>query len=120
MSILLDLKKVVQNLRVAVFGLSSRVFELERSAIVSMCSVAVSDYDATTGLFKALTYTRANGTIALTSTLSVFNPSTNVFTQRTEVYYDATGSIIMRTVVYSLVYNADGVLTNENVTSIIN
>ena len=106
MSILTDLKNVVVNLRQRVNNLSNRVFEVERSSIVSLCSASLSNYNEASDRYLTVTYTRSTGTVAMTSTLSNLNGSTGLYMQRTELYYNSTGTDVIRTVVYSITYNS--------------
>lgn len=105
MSILTDLKNTIVLIKNRLNNLSSRMIEVERSTIVSFCTASLIDYDATSDLFLGVTYTRSDATVAMRSILGSLDGTTGLYMQRTEVYYDATGVNIIRTVVYSITYN---------------
>ncbi len=118
MSILTDLQQAIVVIKNRINGLSSRVFQVEKTSAIAGCSVAASDYSTTTDRFLTVTYTRPNGTISMRSVLSNLNSGTGLYMQRTETYYDSTGNVITSTIVYSLTYNSQKRPTNETVVSV--
>lgn len=118
MSILTDLKDTILQVKQRLNNVSNRVFEVERSAIVAQCSVALSDYNAASDLYLTVTYSRANGTVALRSVLSNLNSTTGLYMQVTESYYNSAGTTIIRTVVSSLTYDGLGKPTAVTITSV--
>lgn len=64
------------------------------------------------GIYTTVTYKRkADNTIYCISTLS--GGTTPLYTTRTEQYYDAAGSSVIETLVYSLSYDDDGNIVGE-------
>lgn len=64
------------------------------------------------GIFTTLEYRRkGDGTLAAKSVLS--GGTSPLYTTRTETYYAANGTTLMRTVTFTLSYDADGVLISE-------
>jgi len=74
--------------------------------------VDVASKDATTGVYKIVDYKRrTDDTLYLKCTLS--NPDVNGYFQTdTWQYYDATGLVVVKTVTWTLVYDADGIVTS--------
>lgn len=120
MSILTDLKNTIVQIRMGLNNLSNRLFEVERSSIVSLCSAALSDFDAERDLYTTTTYTRANNTVAMRSALGSLNGTTGLYMQRTETYYNGTGVTIIRTVTYSITYNGLEQPIAEDIVSVSN
>lgn len=118
MSILTDLMATVTQIKMRLNGLSNRMFDVERTAITSMCAASISNYDPATDIYLTVEYKRADETLALRSVVSNLNPTTNLYMQRTEYYYNSAGATIIRTVVYSLAYDETGRPTSETIISV--
>jgi len=74
--------------------------------------VDISSKDATLGIYKIVSYKRPiDNTLYLKCTLS--NPDQNGYYQTdTWQFYDATGLVVVKTVTWALVYDADGIVTS--------
>lgn len=66
--------------------------------------------DATLGIYKIVSYKRPNdNTLYLKATLS--NPDANGYYQTdTWEYYDAAGTTVVKTITWTLTYDADGIV----------
>lgn len=73
--------------------------------------VDVSSKDAVMGIYKVINYKRpiATPTLYLKATLSV--PDANgYYTKDTWQYYDTAGTTVVKTVVWTLTYDVDGIV----------
>lgn len=64
------------------------------------------------GIYTTVTYKRADGTTYKTSVLSNVDANGN-YTRQTLTYYQANGTTVERTEVYTLTYNAEGDVESE-------
>lgn len=73
--------------------------------------VDLTSIDATLGIYKIVKYKRGDATLHMKATLS--NPDVNGYYQTdTWQYYDAAGTTVIQTVTWTLVYDADGLVTS--------
>lgn len=73
--------------------------------------IDVASKDATSGIYKIVRYKRSDNTLYLVATLS--NPDVNGYFQTdTWQFYDAAGATVVKTVTWTLVYDADGIVTS--------
>lgn len=105
MSILEDIKNVVRAIGSKQRALDERIGKSERTAIVMGTTVEATALNPESYTYVTVTYRRGDGTLAMTSTLSMFDAATQLFTRRTEQYYNAITEALERTVVYQIDYN---------------
>lgn len=90
--------------------IQSLVAALNDVAIGPPLSVVRSNEDVN-GLFVTIQHFRADNTLYKSSSLS--GGTSPLYTTRTVVYYEADGTTVKSTQVYTLNYNAEGVLISE-------
>lgn len=108
---IMSLESKLLNLAAAIgTDIHALVSALNDVAIGPPLSVVRSNEDAN-GLFVTIQHFRADNTLYKTSNLS--GGTSPNYTTRTVVYYEADGTTVKSTQVYSLTYNANGVLISE-------
>lgn len=105
MSILQDIKNVVRALSARQRQLADRISKSERTAIILGTTVEASNPHPESFTYTTVTYKYADGTVAMVSTLSMFDSATQLFTRRTEQYYNSVTAALERTVVYQIEYD---------------
>lgn len=103
---------------VTVADVLPRLLDLEIRAQMALCSTVKSAYDGNIGQYTVISWVRSDTTTAATSSLS--NPSTDgLYQTRTERYFAADGTTLLRTAVFYLTYDNNGAVVNESIVSII-
>jgi len=101
-------QKALNNVSNEVINVSNNVVKIESEKNLSKLR---TNKDAE-GIYTTVTYKRkADNTTYCVSTLS--GGTTPLYTTRTEQFYDAAGTSVIETIVYTLSYDEDGNLESE-------
>lgn len=100
--------------------LADRTTALETKTYMFNCSMYKTDLDLRSGQYRTIQWRRPDGSLAARSTLSEERAAgEGLYNKRTETFFAADGTTVVRTTVYTLTYDNQGVVISEVIQSIV-
>ena len=100
--------------------LADRTTALETKTYMFNCSMYKTDLDIRSGQYRTIQWRRPDGSLAASSTLSEERAAgEGLYNKRTETFFAADGTTVVRTTVYTLTYDNQGVVISEVIQSIV-
>ena len=119
MSILEDIKTAIRSIGARQRLMDDKLTAVDYGLITRTHSCVRGDIDPVSQLYTTVYYKRVDNSIAMISTLDGWDGVQKVFLSRTETYYRESTNELLRTVNYTIAYDAAGVPLSETISSVV-